>query len=75
MINKFGTFIDGLQISDITLNEINLDYKSNLVLRMSVPETAEHIGGFTIFGKDFGNYNQGIHVRVLYEEIEKDSQQ
>ena len=23
-------------------------------------------GGLTIFGQGFGNYNQGIHVRVIY---------
>ncbi|WP_094546315.1 ArsR/SmtB family transcription factor [Petroclostridium xylanilyticum] len=66
-INKYGTFIDGLKISDITLDDINLNYKSDLVLKLAVPEKAKNIGGLTIYGKNFGNYNQGIKVRVLYE--------
>ena len=67
-INKFGTFIDGLKISDITLNDINLNYKSDLLFKLAIPEDAKHIGGLTIFGKNFGNYNQGINIRIVYEQ-------
>jgi len=67
-INKFGTFIDGLKISDITLADINLDYKSDLLLKLAIPEDAKHKGGLTIFGKNFGNYNQGIDIRIIYEQ-------
>lgn len=66
-INKFGTFIDGLKISDVTISDINLDFKSDLKFKFSVPENTHHVGGLTIFGANFGNYNQGIHVRVIYE--------
>jgi predicted transcriptional regulator len=67
-INKFGTFIDGLQISDVTLDDLELNHKSDLSFRLSIPEDAKHIGGLTIFGKNFGNYNQGINVRIIYEK-------
>lgn len=67
-INKFGTFIDGIKISNITLLDINLNYKSDLFFKMSVPEDAAHVGGLTIYGKNFGNYSQGIRVRVIYDE-------
>ncbi|MBU3173172.1 ArsR/SmtB family transcription factor [Clostridium estertheticum] len=67
-INKFGTFIDGLKISDTNLNDINLNYKSDLSFKLSIPEDAKHKGGLTLFGKNFGNYNQGINIRVLYEQ-------
>jgi len=66
-INKFGTFIDGLKISDVTIDDINLDFKSDLKFKFSVPENTNHVGGLTIFGANFGNYNQGIHVRIIYE--------
>ncbi len=67
-INKFGTFIDGLKISDITLDELQLNYKSDITLKLSIPDTAKHVGGLTIFGKNFGNYAQGINIRVVYED-------
>ena len=36
VINKKGTFIDGLQISDVTIRDFNLDYRSSMKLRMAV---------------------------------------
>lgn len=65
-INEYGTFIDGWKLSDITLEDLNLNYKSDFALKLSVPEKAKNIGGLTVYGKNFGNYNQGIKVRVLY---------
>lgn len=65
-VNHYGTFMDGLKISDVTLNDLNLNYKSDIVLKLAVPEDTKHVGGLTIFGKNFGNYNQGIHVRIIY---------
>ena len=73
-INKFGTFIDGLKISDVTLEDLNLNFKSDLIFRFSVPDDANHVGGLTIFGKNFGNYNQGINVRVIYENMIQESE-
>ena len=29
----------------------------------------EHCYGLTIFGRNFGNYNQGIKVRIAYSPI------
>ena len=62
MINKKGTFIDGLQISDVTIRDFNLDYRSSMKLRMAVNDNAEHVGGLTIFGKSFGNYGQSALI-------------
>lgn len=66
VINKKGTFIDGLQISDVTIRDFNLDYRSSMKLRMAVNDNAEHVGGLTIFGKSFGNYGQDIKVSINY---------
>ena len=35
VINRKGTFIDGLKISDVTINTLNLDYKNSLHLKMA----------------------------------------
>lgn len=69
VINKKGTFIDGLKISDVTITDFNLDYKSNMKFRMEVADDADHIGGLTIFGKSFGNYSQDIKVSINYASI------
>ena len=70
VINKKGTFIDGLKISDVTIDSFNLDYRSGIRFRMSVDDDAAHVGGLTIFGKSFGNYGQDIKVSLNYAPIE-----
>lgn len=70
VINKKGSFVDGLKVSDVNTDLLNLDYRSTIKFRMSVDEDAEHVGGLTIFGKDFGNYGQDIKVSLGYSPIE-----
>lgn len=69
VINKRGTFIDGLKISDVTIRDLNLTDRSIIRFKMAVNDDAEHVGGLTIFGKNFGNYNQDINVRINYSPI------
>lgn len=69
VINHKGTFIDGLKVSDATVDDFSLDFRSTIKLRMEVEENAEHVGGLTIFGKTFGNYNQDIAVRIAYSPL------
>ncbi|MDD6138122.1 MAG: winged helix-turn-helix transcriptional regulator [Lachnospiraceae bacterium] len=70
VINRKGTFIDGLKISDVTINTLDLDYKSSLHLKIAVEENSAHVGGITLFGKGFGNYDQDIKVAINYTPIE-----
>ena len=69
VINQKGTFIDGLKISDVTIDSFNLDYRSAIRFKMSVDDNATHVGGLTIFGKSFGNYGQDIKVSINYAPI------
>lgn len=66
VVNKHGTFIDGLQISDITIEDLKLAQGAPLDFRIAVEDDAEHIGGVTLFGKTFGNYGQDIRVAINY---------
>ncbi|MBE5871190.1 MAG: winged helix-turn-helix transcriptional regulator [Lachnospiraceae bacterium] len=70
VINKKGTFMDGLKISDVNIGQFHLDYQSKIRFRMAVEDNAEHIGGLTIFGKTFGNYRQDIKVTMNYKPLE-----
>ncbi|HCO62748.1 MAG TPA: transcriptional regulator [Clostridiales bacterium] len=69
VIDRKGTFVDGLKISDVTIDQFDLDYKSTMRFKFEVAEDAKHMGGLTIFGSGFGNYNQGIKVRLGYRPI------
>ncbi|MEK5235688.1 winged helix-turn-helix transcriptional regulator [Paenibacillus sp. FSL L8-0470] len=72
-INNEGSFIDGCRISDITLDDIKLDYKSELTFRIAVTDKPVNKRGLTIYGKHFGNYSQDLMARVLYNvhEVEE----
>lgn len=66
VINKRGTFIDGLKISDVTIDQIHADHHNGIRFRLGVEDSAAHVGGLTIFGKSFGNYGQDIKVNINY---------
>lgn len=74
-INEHGTFIDGLMISPITIDSLSLHYKSELRFRLGIPDDAANVGGMTVFGNGFGNYNQGIKFRVIYKDEKKPEQE
>ncbi len=71
VVNKKGTFIDGLKISDMRINDLGLDYRSNIRLKLAVDDNSEHKGGLTLYGKSFGNYGQDINVAIKYAPIEE----
>lgn len=66
-INEEGSFIDGCRISDVTIDQIQLDYKSEMILRIAVTDKSFNKRGLTIFGQNFGNYGQGLLARALYD--------
>jgi predicted transcriptional regulator len=63
-INGLGSFIDGIRISDVTLDDLHLDQHRSIRLRVGVKEDAQHPGGINIFGNGFGNYGQDIVLRI-----------
>ncbi len=69
-INEQGTFIDGHQISEITLDDVDIRQKQ-WTFRFAVLEDAKNVGGMTLFGSGFGNYNQDINFRLYYTKTEQ----
>ncbi len=70
MVTPQGTFIDGLRISDVTVDDLGLSPGQPALFRMAVLEDARNVGGLTLFGKSFGNYRQDISFSFYYEPIE-----
>ena len=70
VVNKNGTYIDGLKISDVSTNTLALDYTSNIRFKIAVEDDAKNVGGFTLFGKSFGNYDQDIKISINYIPID-----
>ena len=65
-IDSEGSFVDGNRISGITLSDLSLQDHSSIKIRIGVKENADHMGGMNIFGRGFGNYDQGIILRLYF---------
>lgn len=65
-----GTFIDGLKISDVTVEALHLAPGQPMTFRLSVTEDSPNVGGLTLFGKSFGNYRQDIRFSFYHESAE-----
>lgn len=69
-INDIGCFIDGLKISDTTIDDLNISPQSEIAFSIGVKPDAINRGGVNIFGKGFGDYDNGITVKMFYKPVE-----
>ncbi|RIX52966.1 ArsR family transcriptional regulator [Paenibacillus nanensis] len=65
-IQENGTFLDGQPLSGISLPDIMQD-RNGWTFRIAVKKEAAHVGGVTLYGSGFGNYNQDILFKIIYE--------
>lgn len=69
IIGREGCFIDGNhKISDVTIQDLGINYNSFLTFRFEVSKDAVNVGGCTLFGEDFGDHNQAIRIKAFYDE-------
>ncbi len=66
-VSGSGSYIDGVRISDVTLDELQLTQKPYIAVRVGVKPDSEYQGGVNIFGRLFGNYPQDIVMRLIYD--------
>jgi predicted transcriptional regulator len=59
--------VDGLRISAITPQDLDISAHHSIRLKIEVKPDARHPGGLNIFGRGFGNYDQDIVLRVMTE--------
>ena len=67
-ISRSGASVNDVQISDVTLDKLDLDKHHGIRLRIGIDEAAQHPGGINIFGRGFGNYDQDIVMRIHLKE-------
>lgn len=61
-----GIFIGGEKVADVTLADVTADLGDFWKLKLEVKEDAVNVGGLTLFGKAFGDYDQGIVILTSY---------
>ena len=62
-----GTSIDGVSLSSITVDDLDLAPGRPIVVRIGVRRDAAYVGGLNLFGRAFGNYPQDLVLRVEFE--------
>jgi predicted transcriptional regulator len=72
-VNTEGSYVDGVRISNITLDSLKLTQGSFISMRIGIKDEAQNIGGINIFGRAFGNYPQDILMRIRYQMIGKEA--
>jgi predicted transcriptional regulator len=65
-VDHEGSYVDGSQVSDVTLKEVGVGPKAPVSVRIGIKPDAEHPGGFNLFGRGFGNYEQDLALRLHY---------
>lgn len=62
-----GGYIDGTLVNpQITINDLHLKDSPYISLGIEIKDDAEYIGGINIFGEKFGDYPQGIVMKIIY---------
>lgn len=65
-VTDHGTYVDGIQVSDVTLKHLNLGQNSFVSMRLGIKNDALNVGGMNLFGRKFGNYPQDILIQFTY---------
>ncbi|WP_379128684.1 ArsR/SmtB family transcription factor [Paenibacillus sp. sgz500958] len=69
-----GTTLDMEKISGVTVGDLKLSLRPNIRLRIGVKSDAVHQGGVNLFGRQFGDYEQDIIVKVHYAADSNESE-
>jgi len=65
-VDTHGTYVDGVKLSGVRVQELGLD-RGPVRVRLGNRPDAHHIGGVTLFGDGFGNYQQDLVLRLIYD--------
>src|SRR5208337_4216786 len=63
-VSDDGSYIDGVQVSQVTVADLKLSEHHSIKVRLGIKEDAQNVGGMNIFGRGFGNYDQDIVLRL-----------
>lgn len=68
-VNGQGVFINGIKMpSKFTLNDLELAKGNKTEVRLGNKPTAVNVGGFNLFGRQFGDHPQDITLVMKYED-------
>jgi predicted transcriptional regulator len=66
-VTASGTSLDGVRLSDVGLDALELQPERPITVRIGVRADARHVGGLNLFGRAFGNYPQDLILSLEHE--------
>lgn len=66
-VDEGGTYINGEYAAPVNLKDLKLAKKPYITLRLGFPPDNKNPGGFNLFGRSFGDYDQNIVMTVYHE--------
>lgn len=63
-VNETCAMLDKEQISDVTIDQLNLHQGNYFSLRIGVHPDAKNVGGMNLFGSKFGDHPQDIVIQL-----------
>ncbi len=75
LVTRDGTTIDGVRLSTIDLEALEINAGRPIVVRIGVRPDADNVGGLNLFGRAFGNYPQDLNLRIEYRTGRSDLDQ
>jgi predicted transcriptional regulator len=66
-VSAGGTSLDGVRLSEVALDALDLQPDRPIRVRIGVRPEARHVGGLNLFGRAFGNYPQDLVLSLEYE--------
>lgn len=65
-VNQEGCYVNGEKVSNVTIDRLNLPARSYIAVRVGNKPDSRYVGGFNLFGKTFGDYEQDIILTIEY---------
>ena len=66
-IRRDGCYLDKVLVNpSVCLDDLKLEEKPYISLTIAVKKDARNVGGINLFGEKFGDYEQGIVMRMVY---------
>ena len=65
-VDTAGSSIDGVDLSSVKIPDLNIRPWQATKIRIGVKPDSVHQGGFTVFGKGFGNYELDLVLRIRH---------
>ena len=65
-IDRTGTYLDHVPISEVTIQDLNINNMPYASVRIGIDPDSENPNGINLFGEKFGDHPQSINLRIGY---------